>query len=177
MRIDRVPAWVAVALWAIAGSMHAVGPPADARRQEAVHERGAHVMPFALERTQHVFETTADGGVQRVLARADGEVEIPAIRAHLADITQRFRARDFSGPAQIHGVEMPGLSTLQAASADALTVEYRELPQGAEVRYRGHDPQTIAAIHAWFAAQLSDHGHDATGHAHHHAPASAASSD
>lgn len=137
-------------------------------RQDDVRARGAHVMPFALQFTQHVFQTTPEGGLQRVLARAGHADEVPAIRAHLTDIASRFRARDFSGPESIHGADMPGLAALRSAPAAAMDVIYRELPDGAEVRYIGKDPQTLAAIHAWFDAQLADHGHDATNHALHH---------
>jgi len=40
-------------------------------------------------------------------------------------------------------------------------VTYRELADGAEIDYVAHTPALIAALHAWFDAQLSDHGHDA----------------
>ena len=45
-----------------------------------------------------------------------------------------------------------------------IDVTYSELPDGAQIRYTTGDPAIIAALHAWFAAQLSDHG----GHAMEH---------
>lgn len=163
MRVRMLYCTIVLAL----GFTSARSEDADARQAE-VRLRGSMVMPFALAHTQHVFETTPDGGVQRVLARAGHVDQIPAIRSHLAEIAAKFQARDFGDPETIHGVDMPGLALLRAAPTEALHTFYRELQEGAEVRYVGTDPQTIAAIHAWFAAQLADHGQDATGHAHHH---------
>jgi hypothetical protein len=46
-------------------------------------------------------------------------------------------------------------------------VEYRELPNGAEIVYSSGDPALIAAVHRWFDAQLAEHGPDAMpGHSH-----------
>ena len=138
---------------------------AEGPRQAEVRARGPAVMPFALERTLHVFEKTEDGGVQRVLARPGGADEIPQIRAHLRDIAARFAQRDFSGPERLHGPAMPGLDELRAAPSSALTIQYREHPDGAEIHYGAATPALRTALHAWFDAQVHDHGHDAT---HHH---------
>lgn len=138
-------------------------------RQAEVRQRGAEVMPFALADTLHVFEKTADGGVQRVLARPGHADQLAPIRAHLQAIARQFETRDFSGPAHIHGDDMPGLAELRSAAKDELSVVYRELDEGAEVTYTGTNETTRAAIHRWFDAQLSDHGHDASAHSHQHA--------
>ena len=133
-------------------------------RQVEIRQKGAHVMPFALDRTVHVFDKTDDGGVQRVLVRGDAPEQLAMIRAHLRDIAQAFSARDFSKPTHIHGADMPGLADMQAAKADELTANYRELDDGAEITYSSHSPKVIAAIHQWFDAQLRDHGDDAMTH-------------
>lgn len=138
-------------------------------RQAEVRQRGAEVMPFALADTLHVFEKTADGGVQRVLARPGHADQLAPIRAHLQAIAQQFETRDFSGPAHIHGDDMPGLAELRSAAKGELNVVYRELDEGAEVAYIGSNDTLRTAIHRWFDAQLSDHGHDASTHAQHHA--------
>jgi hypothetical protein len=138
-------------------------------REAGVRQRGAEVMPFALAETLHVFEKTAGGGVQRVLARPGHADQIAPIREHLQTIAGQFETRDFSGPAHIHGDDMPGLAELQAAEKGDLTVTYRELDNGAEVTYAGSSDAMRLAIHRWFDAQLSDHGHDASSHPHHHA--------
>lgn len=142
---------------------------ATGERQAEVRERGAEVMPFALADTLHVFEKTADGGVQRVLARPGHADQVAPIRKHLQDIARQFETRDFSGPAHIHGDDMPGLAELRSADKSELGVVYRELDEGGEVAYTGTNETTRAAIHRWFDAQLSDHGHDASAHSHHHA--------
>lgn len=143
------------------------GPSADADRQAQVHARGPDVMPFALDATQHVFEKTSDGGVQRVVARAGHTDQVARIREHLQSVAHAFMARDFSGPAHIHGADMPGLAELKAAAPAELTVSYRDIDNGAEVTYRGATEPLRDAIHRWFDAQLADHGHDATDHADH----------
>lgn len=139
----------------------------DADRKNAVREHGAAVMPFSMADTLHVFEKTPEGGVQRVEARPGHADQVLMIQHHLNDIAERFARRDFSGPAQIHGETMPGLEELKAAKPEELSVAYRTVEDGAEVTYVGHTEAVRDAIHRWFDAQLSDHGHDATGHHHH----------
>jgi hypothetical protein len=126
-------------------------------RQEAVATRGSEVMPFDLERTTHLFEKTAYGGLQQVLSD-DGDVEqIGLIQAHLQEEALRFQRGDFDDPAQIHGDEMPGLALLRA-EYEQVEVVYTPLPDGAQIDYKAEAPELIAALHAWFEAQLSDHG-------------------
>ena len=137
---------------------HHAGP----ERLDAVQERGGHVMPFDLKKTVHVFTKTEQGGVQKVVAKdpADSE-QIGLIRNHLKEIQDQFIRRDFSGPAFIHGENMPGLAALKQAGPDELDIAYRELPDGAQVDYTSSDPEIRAAIHQWFDAQLSDHARHA----------------
>ena len=47
---------------------------------------------------------------------------------------------------------------------ERLSVEYGEIDRGAEIVYRSEDPSLVAAIHAWFDAQLRDHGEHARAH-------------
>lgn len=154
-----------LAFGAPAGHAMAEAPAASApetTRQQEVRTKGAEVMPFSLDRTMHYFDKTADGGVQRVRTRADAPEQITMIRSHLHEITDSFGSRDFDKPAYIHGSDMPGLAQLRSAKPGELSVEYRELADGAEIDYQGHTPAIVAAIHRWFDAQLSDHGRDAT---------------
>lgn len=130
-------------------------------RQEQVRSAGSQVMPFALDQTLHIFDKTADGGVQRVRVRGDAPDQVAMIRTHLRQIAAAFAARDFSAPSHIHGAGMPGLAELRAAPAGELDVTYRELDDGAQVAYVGRSASIVAAIHRWFDAQLSDHGRDA----------------
>lgn len=159
------------AVVAIASAMPLSAFAADAGRQAEVAERGKDVMPFSLKDTTHIFTKTGEGGIQRVVAKdvADAE-QIGLVRAHLREIEQQFRKGDFSGPAHIHGKDMPGLDALRSAKPGQIAITYRDVDGGAELVYRSSDPKMVAALHAWFDAQLSDHGADAMeGHHHHHA--------
>jgi len=90
------------------------------------------------------------------------------VRQHLQDIRERFLKGDFSGPAHIHGQDMPGLADLKAAKPGQMAITYKDIEDGAELAFKTSDPALIAALHQWFDAQLSDHGKDAMeGDAHH----------
>lgn len=135
-------------------------------RQDEVARKGAEVMPFDLTLTTHYFDDTATGGVERVTAHdLHDRRQIELIRSHLAYEAKQFGRGDFSDPAKIHGKDMPGLKTL-ARAGDRLHVSYRTLPAGASLTYSSRDTAVIAAIHAWFAAQRSDHA----AHMHHQSP-------
>jgi hypothetical protein len=157
-----IAASIAAVLLSMTGS--ATAQRATEARQAVVAERGSAVMPFDLERTVHAFVKTPEGGVQRVLSKNAGDTtEIVAIRQHLAEIADAFRRRDFRAPRSIHGDAMPGLEVLERATADAFVVSDAMIEFGAEIRYTSEDPAVIAAIHDWFDAQVSDHGHHAHG--------------
>jgi hypothetical protein len=84
-------------------------------RQRVVAERGAAVMPFDLEATTHVFDPTATGGVQTVVADDPAHAdEVELVRDHLRREQARFRVGDFGHPTTIHGDDMPGVAVLQA---------------------------------------------------------------
>jgi len=143
---------------------------ADAQRQAEVANRGADVMPFELKATTHIFTKTADGGTQRVVAKnAANAQQVKLVREHLHDIQTQFQHGDFSGPTHVHGQEMPGLAALKAARPGQIAIDYRDVRAGAELTYRTTEASLVAALHAWFDAQLADHGHDAMpGHTGHH---------
>lgn len=130
-------------------------------RQAEVAARGAEVMPFDLDRTMHVFAPLADGGRQTVTANDPTDAhEIASIRGHLQAEAEKFRRGDFGDPATIHGDTMPGLAELRAG-ASRIDVRYQDLPDGAELRYTTQDADLVRALHAWFDAQVSDHGQHA----------------
>lgn len=135
-------------------------------RQEEVARRGAKVMPFDLEQTTHVFEKLDDGGLQKVVVKDPAnKKQIALIQSHLKEEAERFRKGDFSDPAKIHGEGMPGLAQLKAG-AGKIDVRYSALQDGAQIRYTAKDPKLVTALHQWFSAQLSDHGHHAMDHMH-----------
>lgn len=141
----------------------------EAKRLDDVAERGAHVMPFALDKTLHVFTKNASGGRQQVIAKnvQDSE-QITLIQQHLSMLALKFAKGDFSGPKRIHGEAMPGLPQL-AAGFSRVQFNYQALANGAQLDYVASEPELIDAIHAYFDAQLSDHArHAVSGHAMHH---------
>jgi hypothetical protein len=141
-----------------------IGIGASATRQEEVATKGAQVMPFDLEQTMHVFQSLEDGGLQIVTAKDPANSQqIALIQAHLEEEAAKFRQGDFSDPAKIHGEDMLGLAALREG-AGHIEVQYTPLPNGAQIQYTTKYPELIAALHQWFAAQLSDHGHHAMGH-------------
>jgi hypothetical protein len=143
---------------------------ADTQRQAEVAQRGAEVMPFDLKATTHFFSKTANGGIQRVVAKDPSDTaQIGMVRAHLHDIHSRFLHGDFSGPSQIHGDDMPGLAQLKSAKPGEISIAYADVKEGAELTFRTANPKLVEALHAWIDAQLSDHGADAMeGHQHEH---------
>lgn len=161
----NVPALAALILITATPTVSLADEPS---RQTAVRERGADVMPFEMSATTHVFTKTSTGGVQRVVAKDPRDSkQARLVRAHLTDIAQRFSRGDFSEPAHVHGAGMPGLAALKAGASRDLQVQYRDVPAGGEIEYKSAKQATIAALHEWFDAQVSDHGHDATmGHDH-----------
>lgn len=166
--IKKQSALFATAIFSLLIAAPVIAQTASPERVEEIARRGAHVMPFDLKQTQHIFSKTENGGVQQVLVRNPTNAkQIELIRQHLSKISQEFSHGDFSDPAKIHGEDMPGLAELRAAKPGQLRVEYKELDKGAEITYTSEDQGVIAGIHKWFDAQLADHGPDAMpGHPH-----------
>lgn len=137
--------------------------PASPDRLDEVTERGRHVMPFHLDRTQHIFNQTEHGGIQQVIAKDAGDAEqVGLIRQHLFDISQRMQQGDFSRQRLIHGDQMPGLAEL-GENYRRINFTYRELVNGAEIEFSAEDSALVDAIHRYFNAQLSDHARHAVG--------------
>ncbi|WP_182902197.1 aspartate carbamoyltransferase [Microbispora sp. H10830] len=134
---------------------------ASAERQAEVAAKGRTVMPFDLDRTTHRFSKTATGGVQTVTADDPSDVrQITLIRQHLAEEVTAFREGDFGDPAAIHGGHMPGLHELQEGHT-RVDIRYAQMPAGAQITYITGEPSLVKALHAWFDAQVSDHGRHA----------------
>jgi hypothetical protein len=63
---------------------------------------------------------------------------------------------------------MPGLAQLKQARPGEISIQYRELFNGAQIRYATSNPALVPVLHQWFDAQLADHGADASeGHENH----------
>lgn len=56
---------------------------------------------------------------------------------------------------------MPGVAQLKAAKPGQVAIADKDVEGGAELRYRTSDAKLVSALHAWFDAQLSEHGADA----------------
>jgi hypothetical protein len=157
------------AMVAVTISLPLAAHSVDAQRQAEVAKRGPDVMPFSLKDTTHVFTKSNHGGTQRVIAKdVSDPTQTRLVREHLREIQGQFLGADFSGPSHVHGNEMPGLSQLKAAQPGQLSIEYQDLPGGAELTYQTSNSNLVAALHRWFDAQLVDHGADAM-EGHHHA--------
>lgn len=104
----------------------AQGTPHSSHGSPSFQQREQEVMPFDLRQTRHVFERTAAGGVQRVLAlRINDARNMGLIRSHLQQEALRFSRGDFSSPAYLHGGDMAGLALLQRAAREGrVTVGY-----------------------------------------------------
>jgi hypothetical protein len=135
---------------------------AQAKRQAEVSERGKEVMPFKLEATTHIFSKQSDGGIQHVVAKSSKDTaQVRFVRQHLQQIQEEFLKGDFSGPTRIHGQSMPGLAQLQSDKSGQIIIKYKNVEGGGELTYKKIEPSLVIALHAWFDAQLSDHGKDA----------------
>jgi hypothetical protein len=55
---------------------------------------------------------------------------------------------------------MPGLRDLEQGH-DRIEIRYADTPAGAQITYTTSDPALVTALHAWFDAQVSDHGQHA----------------
>jgi hypothetical protein len=163
MTTRRLALSIALVLAAASGVAYGLGlANDDETRQEEVARRGADVMPFSLDATTHVFDASKTGGRQHVTVDDPSDDEqIDLIRGHLKEEATAFARGDFGDPATIHGDEMPGLAELRAGH-ERINVRYGDLPGGAQITYSTSDPALARAIAAWFQAQLSDHGDDAT---------------
>jgi hypothetical protein len=154
---------VLVAVLAALGVLYAAGllTPTAPSRQAMVRIAGSQVMPFDLGKTTHIFDMTDTGGVQRVVVKDPNDADqIALVQQHLQHEAMQFRAGDFADPLSIHGTHMPGLRDLTAGAAK-INVEYTALPNGGQITYSTQDTHLVTALHQWFGAQLSDHGHDA----------------
>ena len=149
---------VAVLVIAIAGgAWYALARDHHSSSDATIAARAQRVMPFDLERTTHTFTQTPDGGVETVVVDdASDTRNLELIRSHLRAEAESFRRGDYSDPARIHGMNMPGVAELEEG-AGRVTVVYAQTPGGAQITYTSTEPTLVAALHAWFDRQASDH--------------------
>ena len=125
--------------------------------QQAVKERGAHVMGFDQDKTVHHFRLHPDGGAVEIAAldRAD-VVNRDAIRSHLPHIAQMFGDGNFEAPMLIHETNVPGTGKMSALKSRIRFV-YVETPQGGRLDIITTDPEALKAVHAFMRFQIADH--------------------
>jgi hypothetical protein len=131
-------------------------PPADTAFA-TMQERGSVVMGVDQYTSHHVFEDLPDGG--RIVLDNDDATDTAAIgriRAHMRDIAAAFGRGDFTKPFAVHGMPVPGTSTM-AARHGAITYEEIDRPRGAEVRIRSTDSAAVTAVHDFLTFQRGAH--------------------
>ncbi len=136
-------------------------PASDSTRQTQVEHKSERVMPFSMDATMHQFVPTPAGALQKVMVHDGNPKQVLLVRAHLRKEAAAFARGDFADPASIHGGDMPGLAAMHAG-AKRIRVRYAEVPDGATITYTTADPALVTALHAWFHAQVTDHGKHAT---------------
>jgi hypothetical protein len=134
---------------------------ADRQRQTQVEHNSEQVMPFSMSGSMHVFSPTPSGGVQTVLVHDGNAKQVALVRSHLRKEAAAFARGDFTDPASIHGGTMPGLEAMHAGSG-RINVRYTDVTNGGKIAYATAEPALVSAIHAWFKAQVNDHGAHAT---------------
>lgn len=119
-------------------------------------------MPFDVQKTLHAFVKTASGGEQLVVVRdpVAHEDQVSLVRSHVLDVSEAFDRGDFGDPMTIHGDAMPSVDVLSDRH-DALTIRTFDVADGALIVFTTDDDAVVAALHAWFDAQVGDHGVDA----------------
>jgi hypothetical protein len=148
---------VAVVLAAVASVGWYLIAGRDSQALGAMTTRAEQVMPFDLSRTTHTFAKTVNGGAEKVVVNDPADAKNQElIRSHLRTEAALFKSGNYSAPAKIHGMDMPGLKELEAG-ATHVNVLFAEVPGGAQITYSSTDPSLVSAIHAWFDQQVADH--------------------
>ena len=118
-------------------------------------------MPFDLDRSTHALVRSAEGGTQTVVSKDRVADQVALIREHLRKEAAAFAIGDYAGPATIHGIDMPGLKAL-SSGAGRVSVRWEDVDHGGRIRFAARGTALVKAIHQWFEAQRTDHGHHAS---------------
>jgi len=132
-------------------------PSPPQSRQDAVDQRGDHVMGFSHDATTHHFHLLKDGGEIVVVANDRKDTaSVAQIRVHLQHIASMFSSGNFSAPMMIHDTNPPGIATMVRLKSD-IRYTLSEMPQGAKIRIETSSPETTDAVHAFLLFQIIDH--------------------
>ena len=104
----------------------------------------------------HHFDALADGGRIELLRDTDDSAGVAQIRQHIREIAVAFKAGDFSTPAFVHMMTVPGTQVMAAKRAVIMYTPH-DLPRGAELWIKTADVDALHAIHQFMEYQRSDH--------------------
>jgi hypothetical protein len=133
-----------VLITAIVVTVVAAGP---ARGQATHHQQH----PAAT----HQFQALPNGGAIEI--QAGDAAGIAHVREHLQEVTAAFTATNPPAELVEHVKCMPGGATM-LAKRSTLTLAYRELPRGAELRITTADAEALKAVHEFIAFQREHTG-------------------
>ena len=135
----------------------AAGQQTHQHRPGMVHPPDV-VMGFDQDKTAHHFLLYEDGGAIDVSVKDEKDtVNLAAIRNHLAGLPARFKAGDFSQPAEVHPDKVVDGSAEMARLSGAIDYRYEETPRGARVLLATKDQAALRAVHAFLRFQITDH--------------------
>lgn len=146
------------AIVVVGASCAAPQQEADGVEEEfaALQERGEAAMGVNQYTSTHRFDMLSDGARIELQRDTDDPAGVETIREHLREISEDFAAGDFSTPAFVHDMPVPGTDVL-AARKDLIEYTYRDLPRGGEVRITTTDPEALEALRAFVDFQRQDH--------------------
>jgi hypothetical protein len=122
----------------------------------ALQERGKMAMGVDQYASAHQFDVLPNGGRIALEMKGNDPLAVAQIRAHLKLIKHAFQAGDFSTPEFVHMRTMPGTDVMSQKKA-LIRYTYSDRPRGGEVRIVTTDPESLAAIRDFMAAQRDDH--------------------
>jgi len=138
-------------------SSHAAGQSMNHPGHDAMNQRGNTGMGFDQQKTTHHFLILEQGGAIEVQANDSSDAESrDQIRAHLNRIAEMFSRGDFAIPMFVHDQTPPGVDLMKQLK-EAIHYEYQEIDRGGRLAISTHNPEALAAIHAFLRFQIREH--------------------
>ena len=149
------PVILGLIAFSVVCAKHGMGQSTDTAFR-ALQERGKMAMGVDQYASTHQFDALPNGGRIALEMKESDSLAIAQIRAHLKLIRHAFQAGDFSTPEFVHMRAMPGTDVMTRNHA-LINYAYADLPRGGEVRIITTDPESLAAVRKFLAAQRGDH--------------------
>ncbi len=125
--------------------------------QQAVIERGDHVMGFSHDKATHHFLLYPDGGAIDVQAnKPEDPATRDAIRSHFTHIVKMFAEGDFSAPLLIHSQNPPGTEAMKQLR-EQIQYKLENTASGARTRITTKNAEALQAVHTSLRFQIKDH--------------------